>query len=77
MSSPREGHGAKPDTLHTIPDVAEFLRVTERTVRNYIGRGQLQAIRLGRLIRVRRKRPGAVSNGPTDAARWSQKIPQN
>lgn len=37
----------------TLADAADFLSVTERTVRNYIARGQLTGYRLGaRTIRV-------------------------
>jgi hypothetical protein len=49
---------AKPEreSLLDIPNVAEILKVSEKTVRRYIGhrdpRKRLPAIELGRLIRV-------------------------
>jgi excisionase family DNA binding protein len=34
-------------------DAAEYLGVTERTIRNYVSRGELRAYRLsGRLVRI-------------------------
>ena len=41
--------------LLTIPDVAEFCRVSERTVRRWIKAGELPAIRLGRQWRIAKK----------------------
>lgn len=40
--------------LLTLDEVAEELRVTTKTVRNWIGKGHLPAIRVGGVIRVRR-----------------------
>ena len=39
--------------LYTIEEVAGFLRVTQRAVQVWIKRGDLTAIRYGRLLRVR------------------------
>ena len=38
----------------TVSDVAERLRVHPQTVRGWIARGDLRAIRIGRTVRVRR-----------------------
>ena len=39
--------------LYTVEEVARFLRVTQRAVQVWIKRGDLTAIRYGRLLRVR------------------------
>jgi excisionase family DNA binding protein len=39
--------------LYTVEEVARFLRVTQRAVQVWIKRGELTAIRYGRLLRVR------------------------
>ena len=39
--------------LYTIEEVARFLRVTQRAVQVWIKRGELPAVRYGRLLRVR------------------------
>jgi excisionase family DNA binding protein len=39
--------------LYTVEEVAGFLRVTQRAVQVWIKRGELTAIRYGRLLRVR------------------------
>ncbi len=41
--------------LLTIPDVAEFCRVSTRSVRRWIKAGELPAIRLGRQWRIVRR----------------------
>ena len=41
-----------PSALLTIDDVAARLRVNERSVRRYIAAGDLEAIHLGRAVRV-------------------------
>jgi excisionase family DNA binding protein len=44
-----------PDEFLTVQEVAELLRVNQQTVRNWIERGQLRALRVGtRRVRVRR-----------------------
>jgi excisionase family DNA binding protein len=37
---------------YTVSEVAEALRVSERTIRRAIAAGQLQSIRVGRCVRV-------------------------
>jgi excisionase family DNA binding protein len=39
--------------LYTVEEVAEFLRVTQRAVQVWIKRGELPAVRYGRLLRIR------------------------
>ena len=39
--------------LYTVEEVARFLRVTQRAVQVWIKRGELTAVRYGRLLRVR------------------------
>ena len=39
--------------LYTVEEVARFLRVTQRAVQVWIKRGELTAVRDGRLLRVR------------------------
>ena len=41
-----------PPLLLTVPDTARRLRLHEQTIRAMIRRGDLAAIRLGRLIRI-------------------------
>jgi excisionase family DNA binding protein len=38
--------------LWTVPEVADYYRVTERTVRNWIDKGALDVDRKGRTVRV-------------------------
>jgi len=40
------------DTLMTVEEVAAYLRVSTKTVRRQIAAGHIQAIRIGRSIRV-------------------------
>ena len=39
----------------TIREVGELLKVSERTVRRWIGAGQLPAVKIGRSVRVRQE----------------------
>ena len=39
--------------LLTVPDVAERLAVSPRTVKRVLARGELPVVRVGRLVRVR------------------------
>ena len=39
--------------LYTTQEVAKLLRVSQRTVQDWIREGQLTAVRYGRLLRVR------------------------
>ncbi len=44
-----------PDyTLYTIDEIAEILKVTQRTIYNYIKSGSLRAIKIGKYWRVKR-----------------------
>jgi putative molybdopterin biosynthesis protein len=40
-------------TLYTTMEVAKMLRVSQRTVQDWIRNGELTAVRYGRMIRVR------------------------
>ncbi len=42
------------DEMLTVHEVAQLLRVEPRTVRDWIRTGQLPAIRIGRMLRIRR-----------------------
>ena len=42
----------KPPTLWKVPEAAEYYRVTERTIRNWIDKGALEVDRKGRTVRV-------------------------
>jgi excisionase family DNA binding protein len=42
---------AKP-LFHTVSEIADLLRVSERTVRRWVATGELATHRLGRSIRV-------------------------
>ena len=57
--------------LYTVEEVAGFLRVTQRAVQVWIKRGELTAVRYGRLLRVRQADLatfGEVLNQPTPPA---------
>ena len=57
--------------LYTVEEVAGFLRVTQRAVQGWIKRGELPAVRYGRLLRVRQADLvafGADSPRPTPPA---------
>ena len=45
---------AADDEFLTVGDVAERLRVHPQTVRSWIARGELRAIKIGRTVRIRR-----------------------
>ena len=51
--SPAMSGAAEP--LLTIPETALQLNCSGKTVRRLIGRGELKAIRVGRLVRVSRR----------------------
>ena len=38
----------------TVAEVAELLKINQQTVRNWIDRGELAAVRAGRRVRIRR-----------------------
>lgn len=46
--------GIVVETLYTIGEVAQALRVTERTIINWIDRGKLPAIRIYGTLRIRK-----------------------
>ena len=46
----RPGH--RPEPLLTLPDAADTLRVSTRTVRRLIARGELPVLRVGRQLRL-------------------------
>lgn len=44
----------EPDfKLYTIEEITEILKVTQRTVYNYIKAGQLKAIKIGKYWRIK------------------------
>ena len=47
----------------TMREVADVLRVSSRTVRRMIDRGELQAVRIGRSVRVQRAAVEALLGG--------------
>ena len=46
---------AKTNSVLTVSDVADELRVSVVSVRTWVGEGRLRAFRCGRVIRVRRE----------------------
>jgi DNA binding domain, excisionase family len=42
------------DELYTIDEIKELLKITPRTLYNYIKRGSLKAIKIGKYWRVKR-----------------------
>ena len=42
----------KPEPLYTVTEAAEILKVSEKTVRRLIKKGQLRVIRIGGLLRI-------------------------
>jgi excisionase family DNA binding protein len=54
--------------LYTTDEVAKMLRVSQRTVQDWIRSGELRAVRYGRLLRIREAdlaNFGEVLNEPT------------
>ena len=45
---------ADPDEYLTVADVAGILKLNQQTVRNWIDRGELPALRVGRRVRILR-----------------------
>jgi len=43
------------DEVLTIPEVSQFLKVSEETVRRWIKRGKLPALQFDRKYRIRKK----------------------
>ena len=50
-SVPCPSCGRDPDALLTLRDVADRLRVSERTVRREVDAGRLHCVRIGRALR--------------------------
>src|SRR5947209_11307820 len=46
--------GVLEDSLLTVAEVAEVLKLNQQTVRNWIDQGSLPALRVGRRVRIRR-----------------------
>ena len=42
------------DSFLTVAEVAETLKLNQQTVRNWIDRGELPAVRVGRRVRIKR-----------------------
>ncbi len=67
QSDQRQSKTSPPAASHlTVQEVAAQLRVSQRTVRRLISRGQLQVVRIGRSVRIT---PAAIeamleANGP-------------
>ena len=64
--------------LYTTMEIAKMLRVSQRTVQDWIRNGELTAVRYGRQIRVRQTDLlafGEVLTGPTAAAAATDQVP--
>jgi excisionase family DNA binding protein len=48
------GNNPSEDSFLTVAEVAETLKLNQQTVRNWIDRGELAAVRVGRRVRIRR-----------------------
>lgn len=51
------------DTLYTTEEVAEKLKITAKTVREYIQRGELEAIDMGQGYRIYKRDLGTFLEG--------------
>ena len=58
------------DELMDVPGVARALKVSTLTIRRYIGRGALKAVRLGRRVLVE---PQEVERFVSDARRTAER----
>jgi excisionase family DNA binding protein len=47
-------HGKDLAEFLTVAEVAELLKLNQQTVRNWIDRGELPAVRVGTRVRIRR-----------------------
>lgn len=45
---------APDEEFLTVAEIAEILKLNQQTVRNWIGRGELPAVRVGRRVRILR-----------------------
>jgi excisionase family DNA binding protein len=43
------------DEFLTVAEVAEMLKLNQQTIRNWIDKGDLAAVRIGRRVRIRRE----------------------
>lgn len=48
------GHDEGDDGVLTVPDVAEWMHVSEKTVYRLVRRGELEAFKVGAAVRIRR-----------------------
>jgi excisionase family DNA binding protein len=44
--------GKKPRSLYTVSQTAEILNASEKTVRRFIERGLIRAVKIGGLVRI-------------------------
>jgi excisionase family DNA binding protein len=44
----------QPESLLTVAEVAEWLKLNQQTIRNWIDAGSLPAVRVGRSVRIKR-----------------------
>jgi excisionase family DNA binding protein len=77
--------GEFEESLLTVAEVAELLRLNQQTVRNWIDAGSLPAIRVGRRVRIKRSDlnrilesgyrgtppPASTIEGPSATDFWS------
>jgi excisionase family DNA binding protein len=54
------------DSFLTVAEVAEMLKLNQQTVRNWIDQGSLPALRVGRLVRIRRSDFERLISGGAD-----------
>jgi excisionase family DNA binding protein len=50
MAAPEEG--AMADTFYTPDELAAMLKVTRQAIYNWIQQGRLEAVRIGRTVRI-------------------------
>lgn len=64
------------ETYLTIKEVGDLLRISERTVRRWVGTGDLPAVKIGRSVRIRREdidnRSPEPAVGPSPVAQETQ-----
>ena len=54
LARPHRPHAAAPEPLLSVADAAAHLRVSTKTVRRLLARGELGASRVGRQLRISR-----------------------
>ena|SRR5947209_1592605 len=68
--------GVLEDSLLTVAEVAEILKLNQQTVRNWIDQGSLPAVRLGRRVRIRRSElERLIDEGATVSSGTSTEAP--